>query len=166
MLAVAPIMVGLCVAASILLVGCSERMEDDPEDLAVGIAQATYDRTFGTLELHAAPSLEDELLAAPEEGFESAAYWRLDDENLPDGELQTEGVQPLPVPLVPAGLSFYDVPATEPGGRSVTVTVAVVGTAEDDDYEYCAVGVRPRGADPYDDDLFEFVLGSEDSCGL
>ena len=117
-------MVGLCVAASVFLVGCSERMEDDPEDLAVGIAQATYDRTFGTLELHAAPSLEDELLASPEEGFDSAVYWRLDDENLPEGNLQTEGVQPLPVPFVPAGLSFYDVPATEPGGRDVTVTVA------------------------------------------
>ena len=159
-------MVGLCIVASILLVGCSERMEEDPEDLAVGVAQATYDRTFGTLELHAAPSLEAELLASPEEGFDSAAYSRLDDENLPEGNLQTEGVQLLPVPLVPAGLSFYDVPATDPEGRDVTVTVAVVGTEEDDDYEYCAVAVRPQGADPFNDDLFEFVLGGEDSCGL
>lgn len=47
----------------------------------------------------------------------------------------------------------------------VIITVAVVGTEEDDDYEYCAVAVRSPDANVWDDDLFEFVLGGEDTCG-
>lgn len=102
--------------------------------------------------------------ATDERSFQDAALTQLSDERVPQGSLQADGVQQLAVPFVPAGVSFYDVPSTGPSGENITVTVAIAGTEEDDDYEYCAVAVRPAGADPYDDDLFKFVLGSQDSC--
>ncbi|MGF1473309.1 MAG: hypothetical protein ACFB50_16435 [Rubrobacteraceae bacterium] len=149
-----------------LLSGCNQNLADDPEDLSVGIAEAAYERDTETLVRHPAPTLRDAMLMEPEDGFEDATLTRLTNENLPEGNLQTSGVQQLSVPLVPDVVSFYDVTATDPEDRAVTVTVAVVGTEDDDDYEYCAVAVRPQGADPYNDDLFEFVLGGEDTCGL
>lgn len=153
-------------ACSFGVAGCSENLAADPEDLAVGIAEAAYGRDTEVLARYPAPTLRDAMLMEPEDGFEDASLTRLTNENLPEGDLQTEGVQQLPVPLVPDVVSFYDVTASDPEDREVTVTVAVVGTEDDDDYEYCAVAVRPQGADPYNDDLFEFVLGGEDTCGL
>lgn len=158
--------IAVILACGFGLAGCGENLAADPEDLAVGIAEAAYERDTEILARYPAPTLRDAMLMEPEDGFEDATLTRLTNENLPEGDLQTEGVQQLPVPLVPDVVSFYDVTATDPEDRDVTVTVAVVGTEDDDDYEYCAVAVRPQGADPYNDDLFEFVLGGEDTCGL
>lgn len=158
--------IAVILACGFGLAGCGENLAADPEDLAVGIAEAAYERDTEILARYPAPTLRDAMLMEPEDGFEDATLTRLTNENLPEGDLQTEGVQQLPVPLVPDVVSFYDVTATDPEDRDVTVTVAVVGTEDDDDYEYCAVAVRPQGADPYNDDLFEFVLVGEDTCGL
>lgn len=154
------------IAAGFLLSGCGQNLAADPEDLSVGIAEATYERDAAILSRYSAPSLKQEMGADDEGSFQDAALTQLSDEGVPQGSLQADGVQQLAVPLVPAGVSFYDVTSTGPSGEDITVTVAIAGTEEDDDYQYCAVAVRPAGADPYDDDLFEFVLGGEDTCGM
>ena len=147
-----------------VITGCSENLGSDPEDLAVGVVTATYERDTSVLSEYPAPSLEQG--AAAGQTFEDAALSQLADEGLPEGSIQTEGVQELPVPLMPTSVAFYDVPTTDPEGDDVTATVAITGTENDDDYEYCAVAVRPEGADPYNDDLFDFILGGEDTCGF
>lgn len=67
-----------------------------------------------------APTLQDAMLMEPDDGFENTATERLTNENLPEGSLETEGAQPLPVPFVPPAVMCYDVPATDPNGREPT----------------------------------------------
>ena len=55
-------------------------------------------------------------------------------------------------------------PATDPDGRGVTATVILNGS-EDEGYTYCPVAVKSPGANIYDD-AFDFVVGSEDTCGF
>ncbi len=50
--------------------------------------------------------------------------------------------------MAPEGLTFYDVPATDPEG-----------------YTSCAVAVRPPRADIYTA-ACNFVVGGEDTCGF
>lgn len=154
------------VASGFLLSGCGQNLAADPEDLSVGIAKATYERDAAVLSRYPAPSLEQAMGADDERSLQDAAWTQLSDESVPQGSLQADGVQQLAVPFVPAGVSFYDVPSTGPSEENITATVALAGTENDDYYQYCAVAVRPAGADPYDDVLFEFVLGSQDSCGM
>lgn len=143
--------------------GCAARLGEDPEDLALGVAVAAYARDAGVLAGHAAPSLS-QTIGPDAADVQQAALSRLDEENLPEGRLRTEGVQQVPAPLLPPSIGFYDVFATDPEGRDVNVTVVISGTEDDDEYEYCAVTVRPAGTNVYDDDAV-FVLGGDDTCG-
>ena len=56
-------------------------------------------------------------------------------------------------------------PATDPDGRGATVTVVLNGS-DDGGYTYCAVAIRPSGANIYDDSAFNFVVGGEARCGF
>lgn len=161
----AGVLLAAMVVATLAAAGCGSSLEEDPEDLALGVAVAAYGRDSGVLGAHAAPSLS-QTLGSDQSSVQQAALTQLEEENLPEGRLETEGVQQVPVPLLPASLGYYDVPATDPDGREVSVTVVVSGTEEDDDYEYCAVAVRPAGADILEDDSVDFVLGGEDTCGF
>jgi len=57
------------------------------------------------------------------------------------------------------------VPATDPDGRGATLTVVLNGS-DDGGYTYCAVAIRPSGANIYDDSAFNFVVGGEARCGF
>ena len=66
--------------------------------------------------------------------------------------------------MAPEGLTFYDVPATDPEGRGVTVAFVLNG-GDDEGYTSCAVAVRPPRADIYAA-ACNFVVGGEDTCGF
>jgi hypothetical protein len=65
--------------------------------------------------------------------------------------------------VAPDGLTFYDVPATDPEGRGYAAAFGVGGG--DEGYTSCAVAVRLPRADIYAA-ACNFVVGGEDTCGF
>jgi hypothetical protein len=104
-------------------------------------------------------------LGGDEGSLGEAASDQLANEGLPEDGLESSGAQEAPVFLAPEGLTFYDVPATDPDGRGATVTVVLNGS-DDEGYAYCAVAIRPPGANIYDDAVFNFVVGGEARSGF
>jgi hypothetical protein len=74
-------------------------------------------------------------LGGDEGSLGEAATVQLANEGLPEGGLESSGAQEAPVFLVPEGLTFYDVPDTDPDGRGAIVTVVLKG-GDDEGYTY------------------------------
>ncbi len=116
----------LLVTSVILAGGCGADLGSDPEALSVAAAEATYERDTGLLYDHASPALRA-YLGDDEATFGEAAEEGLEAEGLPEGGIDASGAQQASVLFAPEGLSFYDVPATDPEGTDVTVTVGLSG---------------------------------------
>jgi hypothetical protein len=104
-------------------------------------------------------------LGGDEESLGETASDPLENEGLPEDGLESSSAQEAPVFLAPEDLTFYDVPATDLDGRGATVTVVLNGS-DDEGYAYCAVAIRPPGANIYDDAVFNFVVGGEARSGF